>query len=353
MALDYSKYSVPQCKIFVDKTELKSSEYDIEQVNVQLSTDTKSNSADVTIVSKYDNKNSVVGGGLLSKLSAGKRVKIEMGYKLTSVVFLGYVNTVETSFSEGGVTVSFSCLDARGLLMGNITWQTYETENIQQIVTDMLNSVRTYTDSVTVQVEGKVDKEQPQAQNELDDFKYLCHLAKLTNSSFYMTATDLKFVKNGFEKFSVVEKYKWGEDVISFNRKVELSEQVGAVKVTGISPDTVEEFEATVKASSSDGKTAGQLNSAVGKKELTISSLTVKDQQEAQAYAQAMMFEAAIKLSTGTAQVLGNEKLVVGKGVNFSGLDPNINGNYLITSLNHSFGPGGFLTTIGFASSGA
>ena len=353
MALDYSKYRVPQCKVIVENSELKSSAYNIEQVNVQLSADTKSNSADVTIVAKYDVERSLIGGELLSKLSAGKKVKIEMGYMLTSVVFLGYVNTVETSFSEGGVTVTFSCLDARGLLMGNSTWETYKTENVQQIVTKMLNSLSSYTDSITVQVEGEVDKEQPESQNELDDFKYLCYLAKITNSSFYMTATDLKFVKNGFEKFSVVEKYKWGEDIISFNRKVELSEQVGTVKVTGISPDTAEEFEATVKASANDGKTAGQLNSAVGKKELTVNSLTVKNQQEALAYARAIMFESAMKLSTGTAQVLGNEKLVVGKGVSFGGLDPNINGNYLITSLNHSFGPGGFLTTIGFASSGA
>lgn len=353
MALDHDDYRVPQCKVIVDGSELKSSTYYIEQVNVQLSTDSKANSADVTIVADHDIEKALIGGGLLSKLSAGKKVKIELGYKLTAVVFLGYVNTVETSFSEGGVTVSFSCLDARGLLMGNNSWQTYEKENIKQIVEAMLKPLSTYADSVTVQVQGAVDKEQPLSQNNLDDFKYLCHLAKITNSSFYMTATDLKFVKNGFESFSVTKKYKWGEDIISFDRKVELSEQVGAVTVTGNSPDTVEEFSATAKPSSGDGKTGAQLNSAVKGKELTVNSLTVKSQQEAQAYAQAMMFEAAMKLCTGTAQVLGNEKLVVGKGVSFDGLDPNIDGKYLITSLTHSFGPNGFFTTIGFASSGA
>ena len=353
MALDYDDYRVPQCKVIVDGTELKSSEYYIEQVNVQLSYDSKANSADVTIAADYDIKNSQIGGGLLKKLSAGKKVKIEMGYKLTTVVFLGYVNTVETSFSEGGVTVSFSCLDARGLLMGNNSWQSYEKENVKQIVESMLKPLSAYTNSVTVQVDGPADKEQPLSQNELDDFKYLCHLAKMTNSSFYMTATDLKFVKNGFESFSVSKVYKWGKDIISFERKVELSEQVGKVTVTGHSPDTAEPFSATVQPSASDGDTGAELNSGVKKKEVNIVDSNVKTAEEAKTKAQALMFEKAIKLCTGTAQVLGNEKLMVGKGIGFDGLDPNVSGAYLITSLTHSFGPGGFLTTIGFASSGA
>ena len=366
MALDHNAYRVPQCKVTVGNTQLNAGRaqhdpkskaqglsYYIEQVNVQVSNESKANSADVTIISDYDMENKEIGGGILKILAAGEKVTIELGYTQTSVVFMGYVNTVETGFSESGVTVSFSCLDARGLLMGGSTWESFDQKKAQEIVKKMLDPLSSYAKSVTVKVNAAVDKEQPLSQNELDDFKYLCHIAKVTNSSFYMTAQDLKFVENGFEKYTAAVKYTWGDDLISFNSKIELSEQVGAVTVMGIDPESAETFSATVQPSANGGaKTIKQLNATAGKKTVTLNNLTVKNMDEAKAYAQALMFETAMKLCTGSAQVLGNEKLEVGKGVGFYGLDPNVDGDYLITSVSHSFGPGGFLTTIGFARSG-
>lgn len=356
MEINQNEYMVPQCKVKVGDLELNSgndSKYYIEQVNVQLSTGSQSNSADVTIIADYDIKNAQIGGGLLSKLSIGKKVKIEMGYKLTTEVFMGYVNTMDMSFSEGGVTVSFSCLDVRGLLMGNTSWENYPNEKIEDIVNRILNPFREYIKNVKVDVGSEADKEYPHSKYNIDDFRYLSYLASITNCSFYVTATDFMFVKKVTEMPLPESSYKWQQDIISFGRKVDLSEQIGLVRVWGLSPYDPVPFMAEAYPPKGHGKTAVQINPDISKKESNFISYFVRNQQETEDFAKSMMFETALKICTGSAQVLGNEKLKVGSSVNIDGLDPNVNGDYFINSLTHSYGLGGFMTTIGFAKPGA
>lgn len=348
MAFNADDYKNPQCRVYIDGSELKNSKYHIESVNVQITGSQKSNGCDVMILADYDYKNSCIAEGLMKKIVVGKKVKVEMGYKIPKPVFMGYINYVSTSFSEGGVEISFSCLDARGLLMGNSTWQTYENESMSQIITKMLNPLKPYTDGVEVNVPGKADKENPLSQHDLDDYQYICLLAKLTGSSFCMPGTKLKFVKNIYKTGSRQADYKWGRDLLSLERNVELAEQLGAVNVTGNAPDSIKPFSATAKPPAG-GKSGAQLNSLVKAKERNLTTYAVKDQSEAKAYADSLMMEASMKLCTGSAKVLGNEKLVPGGKVKFDGLDPELNGDYYMVSVSHSFSESGFITTIGFA----
>lgn len=349
MAFNADNCKNPQCKVIVDGSELKSSTYYIEAVNVQVSASSRANSCDVTIVANYDYKNSCIGDSLLKKVTAGKKVRIEMGYSLTRPVFMGYINSVSVSYSEGGVEISFSCLDARGMLMGNVSWQTYENESISQVIKKILQPLSSYTTGVVVNVPGAADKENPLSQNNLDDYQYICQLATLTGSSFCMPSTKLKFVKNVYKSGSRQGTYKWGRDLLSFERNVELAEQLGSVTVSGNSPENIKEFSATAKPPSGSGKTGAQLNSLVKGKEREVTSFAVKNQNEAKTYADSMMFDSAMKMCTGTARVVGNANLVPGGKIKFDGLDPELNGDYSITSLTHSFSTAGFLTTIGFA----
>ena len=61
-----------------------------------------------------------------------------MGYRLTKPVFMGYINAAGVSFSEDGVTLTLSCLDARGLLMGNTSRESFENKSVSQIVKELL-----------------------------------------------------------------------------------------------------------------------------------------------------------------------------------------------------------------------
>lgn len=342
-------YRNPQCEIRIDGSPLKIGSCYVESVHVQVSAASQSNSCDVTLVADYDPKSGKISDDLSSRITAGKKAEVKLGYGKPDTVFLGYVDSVSTSFSAEGILVSFSCLDARGLLMGNTQWQSYENEKMSRIVEGILNPIRSYTEGIEVSVSVEADQENPLVQNEMDDYQYLCSLASLTGSSFCMLKKKLYFGKNILRSGELRESYEWGKNLISFSRAVELSGQIGSVTVHGSEPDTIRKFSSTASSSGGTGKTASQLCSAVKGKAREKFNKTVRDQDQAKAYAESLMFDSAIRFCTGSAQVLGNEKLLPGDKVKFDRLDPQINGEYIVTSLSHSFGGGGFLTTIGFA----
>lgn len=349
MEFNPEKYKNPQCEILIDDSPLKTGSCFIESVHVQVSASLQSNSCDVTLVADYDYKNSKISDDLLSAVTLGKKAKIKLGYGKPDTVFLGYINSVSTSFSSEGFLVEFSCLDARGLLMGNTHWKSYKNEKMSMVIEGILKPISSFTGEIEVSVSAEADKENPLAQNEMDDYQYLCSLARLTGSSFCMLKKKLYFGKNILRAGVLRESYEWGKNLISFSRNVELSGQVGSVAVYGNEPATIKNISVKAAPPGGSDRTASQHCSAVNNKTEKRFNYTVRNQDQAKAYAESIMLDSAINFCTGSAQVLGNEKLLPGDKVEFDGLDPSLNGKYIITSLTHSFGGGGFLTTIGFA----
>ena len=343
---------VPQCLVTVGDTLLKSSDFMMESVDIHLSAGSQSNSCNVTVLCGYDYKNGKLTGDAASILAAGKKVTVKLGYSSPKEVFIGYINSVSTEFSSEGAVISFSCLDARGMLMGNNSHKSYENKSVKQIIEELFASVQSYTSGTEVSVSAEADKENPMTQHDMDDYSYICTLAKLTGSSFCMTGTKLRFVDNIFNSASVQETYTWGNDLLSFNRTVELAEQLGEVTVSGSSPDSEEEFSVTVKPKSGSKKTGDKLSSGVKSRKKKIISSMIRSQKEAKAFAESLMSESSMKLCSGSATVLGNQELTPGGKITFERLDPSVSGTYYITSVNHRFGSGGFMTVIGFCSDG-
>ena len=349
MSFNPEDYRIPQANVYVGGKLLKNSSYNIESIDVQLSSGEKANCCQIALLCDYDYKSSKIGGGIMQRISAGKKVKVELGYDKPKAVFIGYVSSVQLEFSENGVYMYVTCYDARRLLVGNTTWETYKNESVSQIINKMLNPLRSYTEGVTVSVSVPPDKENPLSQHDLDDYRFLCNLATLTDSSFCMVGTKLQFIKNIYKRSRMSASYSWGKSLISFSRSVDLEDQLGSITVTGNEPDTIKEFSATAKPVSGKGKTGAQLCSSVKGKEKTITSHLVKNQSEAKTYAEALMFQRSLKLCTGNATVVGDPKLMPGDKVRFDGLDPSVNGEYYMTMINHKFSAAGYLTVIGFS----
>lgn len=338
---------VPQCRVYIDGSQIKASDEMIESVTVQLTASEMSNSCEIVVYCDYDHERSTMGN-IISRAAAGKKIKVDMGYKLPKTVFMGYINSTSVSYSGDGVSLVISCLDARGLLMGNTSREGFENKSVSQIVTQLLDPVKSYTEGVTVSVPGAADKEYPLSQYEMDDYRYICMLARLTGCSFYMSGTKLKFVKDIYSSATVQASYTWGKDLMAFNRTVELSEQIGKVRVIGTVPDTLDDFFADASPLSGSGKTAASLCSPVKSKVREVVCKTIKSQQEAKTYAEALMRQSCLKLCRGNARVVGNESLKPGKKIKFGGLDPKVNGTYYVMAVQHTFDANGFVTNISF-----
>lgn len=350
MSLNDIAGQTPQCLVTVDDNLLNTTDFMMESVDIHLSAESRANSCNVTVVCGYDYKNGKLTGSAASTISAGKKVTVELGYNSTKEVFIGYINSVSMEFSSEGAVISFSCLDARGMLMGNNSHKSYENKSVKQIITELFDSVESYTGGTEISDSAEVDKENPLTQHDMDDYTYICTLARLTGCSFCMTGTKLRFVDNIFKSAQVQETYTWGKDLMSFNRSVELAEQLGEVTVTGSLPDSEEEFSFTAKPNSGSKKTGDKLSSGVKAKQKKIISSMVRSQKEAKAFAESLMSESSMKLCSGSATVLGNQELTPGGKIKFDKLDPSVDGTYYMTSVSHRFGTGGFMTVIGFCS---
>lgn len=339
-------YINPQCEILIDGKSLKITECSVEQVMVKLSLVDKLNSCMITLSAAADYKNGEIAGGILDKLRIGTKAVVKMGYSKTTEVFMGYVNTVDVMLTGEGVIINVSCLDARGLLVGNTKWKSYDKQKLKAILEGLFEPLRPYLKQTTVKIKEEQNKEvPPPTRTEIDDYSYVQYLASITDSSFYMPGAELKFVSNVYEEGKIVADYTWGESLISFRRTADLSEQVESVTVEGSSPDDEETFKSTVKATQKGGK----VEKPVKGKEQTVSSQTVKNAKEAKKYAEAIMTARLMKVCFGHADVLGNEGLETGQMVSFSKLDPYLDGVYTIMDLVHTYSTRGFITTIGFA----
>ena len=342
----------PQYKVLIGGKELSAEKYSVIAIDVNLSSSVNANDCQIVFAGKYDSEQSEVGGGLISKLAVGKRAEVMLGYKSPSSVFLGYINSVNVDFGAGGVTVTAQCIDARGLLMKNYSWKTHQKETYSQIVNEMLKPLSEFVKKITVSVpepKGDAAKEMPKVKDGEDDFRYLVNLAEQTKSSFCVINGELKFVADITDKGRVAGEYTWGKDLLSFTRQTDLSNQVGSVIVHGTEPDTLKTFEAKSAPLSGRGKTGAQLSKSVRNKVIEIHSAEVKTREEAQKLADATLLKHSITLCRGTAQVLGSEKLFPASKVKFDGLDPDVDGEYIITGVHHRFDGGGFVTDIEFS----
>lgn len=352
MGSDTEKALVPQCKVKIDGAELVSSMGYVESLSVHKTVSDMANSCDISFFCSYSLENSKMDG-LFSKADVGKKIEVYLGYDKPELIFIGFINSSSVNFGSDGVQLSISCLDARAMLMGNNSRETFKDETIANVVNSLFNSVKQYVKGTEVRVANESkDKKVPITQYEVDDYHFICRLAKLTGSSFYMDDTTLKFVENVYKKAKLGGSYKWGKDLISFSRNVELSNQIGKVRVNGSDPVTKERFFVEVEpiTNPSEGKTGADSCSPVKKKVKEVTELSITTREEAKEYANAIMRQCCLDMCKGRAQIIGDAKLQPGTKVKFDGLDPSIDGTYYVTSIQHSYGSNGFLTDISFCS---
>lgn len=350
MAAGFDNTFVPQCRIYIDGSLLKTAEAMLESVSVQLSVSEMSNSCELSFFCGYDHDRSRAGD-ILSKAEVGRKIEVELGYELTKKVFIGYINSQNLEFSSDGVALSVSCLDARGLLMGNVSRESFENKSVAQVVKDILEPLNSYTDGITVSLAGSADKETPLSQYEMDDYQFVCRLAKLTGCSFYMNGTKLNFVKDIYSSASLKGTYSWGKELISFGRNIELSEQLGRVRVIGSEPDTGESFyvDATPISGFGGGKTGAALCKLVGKRVKEVVCKSIKTRKEAETFAESIMRKSCLNLCKGKARIIGSD-VKPGEKIKFDGLDPKVNGIYYVTGVTHTFSESGYVTDIAFCS---
>lgn len=343
---------LPTCCIYVGELLLSPSYCLIREVTVCLTDYEKSNSCEVSVLCspKYQSSEKQA---VISDLTVGKKVTVKLGRGTPVSVFTGYIDSVQIDLSKEETALTFFCLDARGLLMGNRTWKNYENQSVNRIAMLLLNNVKAYADGIRVSVSGEADGELPVTRSDLDDYAFLCRLAERNGCSFRMDGGVLKFEDNTDETSSPSKTVVWGRDVLKFSRFTELSGQVGEVRVYGKNLADAATFSASAKAESLTGgkrKCAADHCAAVGGRVYETHPIFLKNQEEAQRYARSLLSKLNARFCTGEVTVLGDENVSPGSVISLEGFDRCIDGNYAVRAVRHEYRRGEFLTALSISS---
>lgn len=339
----------PQYRVIIGGKELKNNKEFILSIDINMSASSNANDCQIVLAGKYNDEQSSLENDPLKKIQVGKKAEVKLGYSSLKTVFIGYINTVSVSFDTSGVLITANCIDARGLLMGNYSWENHKNETYAQIVNAMLSPLANYCSGVDVSIKepsGDTPKEIPKVKKNTDDFAYLTRLATRTKSSFCMVNNRIKFVSDLTGSGSVVANYEYGKNLLGFSRTVNLSNQVGSVVVTGKDPNTLKTFSA--KSKSPNGKTGAKLFDGVKKKVVEIESSEVQTTEQAQKLADSTMMKYAMTLVKGSVKVLGNPDLQPFSQIRVKGIDNSVDGVYNIKEIHHSFSGAGFISDITF-----
>ena len=360
-------YYAPNFKVFVEGHELDPESHgDILDVKVTMEKDSMTG-FDLT-VNNWDDKSFDFKYSDTARFDIGKSVQIQMGYadQLRSMVS-GIISSMTPRFPAGGPpTLSVSGLDRRLKLKdkkpddkkGEIKKFVNKTDwEIAEII------ARRNKMEVQTTKEGK--RHALVIQKDQDELTFLMERAKRIDFDFYvrmnpLTGTDkLFFVKptdNRDARRSRVFKLEWGQNLITFNPKLSINDQVAQMTVKGWDPATKKKISYT--ASSTDlppdacgGRSGPEAarDRLDGKTHDTVDR-PVASVEEARDLARSLLLERAYGYLTGTGQIIGLPDLRPGDNLELLGLGQRYSGTsgcpvkYFVKKVTHSIGGNGYLT---------
>lgn len=337
----YSKYQgflVPSVKILIGESgkDLAGNlNGQIGELTVSLSLDTAA-SATFSVVNGYDYKNHSFQDSLIKELCLGNSLKVELGYGSNlERVFSGFIYSVKAEFQETAV-LSVTALDVRRIMEDsvrtNLIWKyTTYSEVFKQV---MEPYKKLYSKLV-------VDKTSDNAvesvmQNE-SDLAFVKRLATEGNREFFVFDDVVYFRRKAKRNASVT--LTWGQDLISFSKESIYADQ--QVTVQGLLKDSKNSVNATVEVKTSENIKQVVTGGAVR----TINSPSSDTQDKAAQKAAKKAEELRQKKQSGQGTCVGLVQLIPGRPVAIAGLASQINGDYMLKSVTHTFGSEGFQTS--------
>ena len=355
---DYDFFRVPQYEILLGSPEtavsslsaLSVEDFPVLSISVSQSVGPAS-SAQVSFACPYDFENSKFESDIYSKLEAGSKIAIKLGYSKPETVFVGAVGSINTNFSASGITAGITCYDAKIALFHNKTWKSFPKQStIQTVIEELLKPCKKYGD---LNIEGlKYDEavsegqERNWVQDNIDDYRFVMNLAKLTNSSFYTSGDTTHFVENIMDTAEASVRLGWGSGLMSFSVDIDISGQVGSVEIayrTGNREVGYATYDGNdIKG---DGQLPSDKGGIISEKSQEHTKTLVDNEKQALIAAKNLFLETAMNYVTGRGSTIGMPDLKAGEAIELEGLGDKLDGKYFLNKVDHQFDAGGYLTS--------
>jgi len=342
----YGQFVAPDCEIKIGGTSHKEKKMSISSLEVELSAGYEAGGCVFKISNGYDPKKGAFETGWLDTiLVPGKDISVDMGYIKKSTVFCGIISSVTNQFDEeNGANIIVSCMDAKGAMMAGKQRVFGGEKKLTDIVKAILTEYKSTKAIKTVTVDTLTDLKRQIFQNSQTDYDFLVAVARKLGYEFFISKDEVLFVKPRKIKDPIII-FTWGENIISFSREIDLTEQLKEVKVIG--NDEKEKKEIVGKASTitkTGKKTASDTYALVKKRVETIYDPSVRTLEEANTLAKSILEEYSMQYVSGYGKCVGIPELIPGRFVKMDRFDKSINGSYYIKKVTHLLDEDGYIT---------
>lgn len=343
----YKDFRVPQVAVYVKGQKLDLTRYNLISATVETTAETEAAGlCELHFAGIFDAKNSRVDTTLMSALEINQTLEVRMGYATPECVFYGKIDSVEVDFSFGGAGPSLRVtgVDAKAVLMKARQDESKNLESTKDVVQGLLNQCKSDGAVKKVEIGNLPQFETPLRQERTSDFNFLCEVARLTNSNFFVSKGTMYF-KDVLSSADSCITLAWGESLMSFNRTLDLSRQVSKVVVTGIKMEDSQPVkgEATTVTMAGSGKLASEAYRSV-KPVHEVENALATTQDIATAMAKAELNRIAMHYVTCTGGCIGLPDIEVGKWMKVEGMSDYVDSTYFIYKVSHAFDESGYTT---------
>lgn len=369
-----------------DVTHSKNSQYSIDSVSVELTSEYKANVATFTIRGAFDEDTKYFDvDSAKNYILLGSSVKILMGYgvKVTEV-FRGYIARVSFSYDGSGYSapgITVTAMDVKGIMMSNnhskrmtasyysdAVSEIFEQSTYQGLINSNIvtqYSVAATPDKPQGESGGAGDmagaggmagggmgpgqeSDTPEKRIEMtseSDYDFVVKAAKKFGYEFFSLGSNVYFRK-AKDNAEVLLEITPECTIYSYDIEYDITGLVGAVEVRGVDVDKGSMVKSKVKNTNklSLGSKAKSLISGQTKVYIDTSTDT---KENADIRANSLMEDMSYRLGSLQMDVIGIPELLPGSYVEVSGIGSAISNKFYLTEVIHSVDmDGNFITRI-------
>ncbi|WP_459481114.1 phage late control D family protein [Clostridium saccharoperbutylacetonicum] len=339
----YNNFMLPSYQISIDGTTFTLKDFNITNININLSVKEKAGTANFSVSNCYSLSDKGFDKKIKSLFKLGSIVKISLGYSDTNEdLFLGYIDSIAYEFGDIP-QINVNCLDAMALLMKNkVEERTLPEKSPKEIITDIFNNYSSFIK------DSKIDELQPidsQIVRNEDDYTFISAIAKENNYDFFVVGekvylSDLKSSKD------VIVTLLYGINVLRFSREFRLKK----IEVTAYGKDDKQNETVSESCTSkTDYPYINSLDEVMEKK--VIRSPRIDSSDKAKKIALNEAKELIEESYSSNIECIGLPELIPGKFVTIKNFDSDIDGTFYITDTNHSFSPGHYTVSLNISNS--
>lgn len=286
---------------------------------------------------------------LLEVFAFGSTVEIALGYGDVSqleTMIRGIVTEIGTSFSAGSTPeLTISGVDGLYPLTVGKSTRHWESKPDSFAVEDVARLADLETDvDPTNTIVPRID------QTNETDMSLLERLADRNAATFYERDGRLRFGQRRWKAAPVAELI-WGEGLLSFSPEANLARQIAEVRVHGRSEVKGEAIVGRARAGEETGVRAAEVTGGkqtikfLARQPVLNVRAPVKNQEEADTLAQAVLDERAQKFVTGSGESIGLPAVLPDTRLTLGGVGRAFSKTYYVTEATHKIDGSGYRTT--------